>query len=166
MRARNVFVVPVLIAAVIGSSLVATGPAPAAEAAESAAWTPPAGETMPAIETRDAAPQWRPANADQWSTETPDQLVALSAPVGVQAAAPGVGERSWFAFEEFPLSSTSAARVNLANGNLLVTSTDLTLAAPGTGLRHDRFYNGLSSNPGTLGGGWGYNASTDDSSAP
>ncbi len=73
-----------------------------------------------------------------------------------------MGELPWFSFEKFPLTKTSIAQVNVANGNLLVKDTDLSLASPGYGFRQARFYNGLSTNTGTLGGGWGYNSSTNE----
>jgi YD repeat-containing protein len=51
--------------------------------------------------------------------------------------------------------------VNLANGNLLVKENDFAIAGPGYALRHDRFYNGLSTLEGSLGGGWQTNNARD-----
>ncbi|MBF4511427.1 RHS repeat-associated core domain-containing protein [Plantibacter sp. VKM Ac-2885] len=76
------------------------------------------------------------------------------APAGTVAAAPGLGSESYFAFEDFPLSDDTAARINIANGNLLITSNDGSTAAPGVGISLDRYYNGLTTKAGSFGGGW------------
>ncbi|WP_228494987.1 RHS repeat-associated core domain-containing protein [Clavibacter sp. VKM Ac-2873] len=57
-------------------------------------------------------------------------------------------------FQDITLSDDTVARVNVANGNLLLTANDGTSSAAGIGVRADRFYNGLSSSAGALGGGW------------
>ncbi len=67
-----------------------------------------------------------------------------------------------FAFEDFTLWEHSTLHVNIANGNLLVKANDSKIAVPGYGLRQDRYYNGLSTNPGSLGGGWQQNNGTFD----
>ncbi len=89
-------------------------------------------------------------------------VAPLGAPVGTVAAAPGLGELPWFSFQDFALAADSSAQVNIANGNLLVKANDLTVPAPGYALRQDRFYNGLSTDPGTLGGGWRSNNGARD----
>jgi RHS repeat-associated protein len=68
--------------------------------------------------------------------------------------APGLGELSSFTFQQFPLSVDQTAEVNVTNGNLIVKANDASIAVPGFGLRQDRFYNGLSTNAGSMGGGW------------
>jgi RHS repeat-associated protein len=73
-----------------------------------------------------------------------------------------VGELGWFSFESFQVTADTTLKVNRANGNLLVTSNDASVAAPGFGLRADRFYNGLSSLTGSLGGGWSSNSASRD----
>lgn len=76
------------------------------------------------------------------------------APGGTNAAAPGLGIDDYFAFEDFPISDDTAARVNIANGNLVITSNDGSTAAPGQGISLDRYYNGLIARDGAFGGGW------------
>jgi hypothetical protein len=81
-------------------------------------------------------------------------LQPAQAPSGTTAAAPGLGALPYFGFEKIPLSNATVARVNLGNGNLLLTSNDAVLNGPGVSLRNDRFYNGLSTEQGAFGGGW------------
>lgn len=76
------------------------------------------------------------------------------APGGTVAAAPGLGIDDYFAFEDFPLSDDTSVRVNIANGNLVITSNDGSTAAPGQGISLDRYYNGLTTSAGSFGGGW------------
>lgn len=76
------------------------------------------------------------------------------APSGTTVGAPGLGALPYFSFTQAPLTTDTVARVNLGNGNLLLTSNDGSLFGPGLGLRNDRFYNGLSTAKGSLGGGW------------
>jgi hypothetical protein len=56
------------------------------------------------------------------------------APSGTYAAAPGLGIDDYFSFEDFPVSDDTSVRVNIANGNLIVTSNDGSTAAPGQGI--------------------------------
>ncbi|WP_181574252.1 RHS repeat-associated core domain-containing protein [Microbacterium sp. SMR1] len=81
-------------------------------------------------------------------------MSSFAVPSNTVAGAPGTGELPWFPFHDFSLSSDSTAQVNLANGNLLLKANDLIVPGPGYALRHDRFYNGLSTQRGSLGGGW------------
>jgi RHS repeat-associated protein len=103
---------------------------------------------------------WQPRTGGRFGEKKSDQsqkkedVDLFSAPSGAVAAAPGVGELPWFSFHDFPLAVDTLARVNLANGNLLVTANDATIPAPGYALRADRFYNGLSPDLGVFGGGW------------
>lgn len=100
--------------------------------------------------------------ADSRSASEPEgDVTASRAPAGTPAGAPGLGEMPWFAFESFELAGDATAQVNLANGNLLLKANDLAIAGPGFALRQDRFYNGLSDEEGTLGGGWSSNSATD-----
>lgn len=181
MRACRFVVLIVLLSGVVSTALTVPTPASAAEiarqakeaafaAAESAIFTP-ASKPSPAFVPRtDFKKKWTPSLGGRFGSATTSTPVSRSAkatvspnvaPAGTTAGAPGVGELPWFSFEKFPLTTTSVAQVNLANGNLLLKSTDATLAAPGFGFRQDRFYNGLSTNWGTLGGGWDYNSSTN-----
>lgn len=152
------------ITAVAASALV-TSPASAApkvsEADPSAMqsiWEPPAEAASHPIPEDLNIPEsdWQPQPQDRFAGDSGAEgdVTLFSAPANTVAAAPGTGELPWFAFEDFALSVESAARVNLANGNLLVKANDLTVPGPGYALRHDRFYNGLSTEYGSLGGGW------------
>ena len=93
-----------------------------------------------------------------WEAPAEDRVLGddagRGAPVGTVAAAPGLGELPHYSFQEFPIARDTVAKVNLANGNLLVTANDAQVAVPGYGLRHDRFYNGLATEQGAFGGGW------------
>lgn len=85
-----------------------------------------------------------------------------SAPAGTAVGAPGLGALPWFSFDEIPLTTDTVARVNLGNGNLLLTSNDGQLNGPALTLRNDRFYNGLSTAEGAFGGGWSSSLSAVD----
>lgn len=129
-----------------------------------APWTPPDaaddGAAAPAEPptTSWAAPAEEPRAAQRRSTGTTVQR----APAGTTAAAPGVGALPWFAFDETEISLDLVARVNLANGNLLLTASDGVLNGVGPAVRSDRFYNGLSTAVGSFGGGWSSSLSQVD----
>lgn len=89
-------------------------------------------------------------------------VTPMAAPVGTNPGKPGLGELPWFAFQDFELWEQSTARVNLGNGNLLVKANDSKIAVPGFALRQDRFYNGLATTGGSLGGGWQSNNAAGD----
>lgn len=83
-----------------------------------------------------------------------ETALVAKAPAGTVAAAPGLGALPYFSFDEIPLSTDTVARVNLGNGNLLLTSADGALHGPSLSIRNDRFYNGLSTTEGSFGAGW------------
>jgi YD repeat-containing protein len=149
-----------VVASVVSVALVAAGLVgvsfPAA-ADESAIWVP---------EPFWPAPEDPAVPSEAWVPPADDRVLsgedASRAPSGTTAGAPGLGELPWFTFQEFALSGDTVARVNVANGNLLVTTNDSRVAAPGFGLRADRFYNGLSTENGAFGGGWSSSASAID----
>ncbi|GAB3617344.1 RHS repeat-associated core domain-containing protein [Okibacterium endophyticum] len=100
-----------------------------------------------------------PVAPDGDSTVPPDadgEVSPHGAPPGTPVGAPGLGSMPYFSFEEFDLGDRSTARVNIANGNLLVESSDIAIAGPGVGIDLGRVYNGLSSLDGALGGGWDF----------
>lgn len=88
--------------------------------------------------------------------------VASRAPAGTPIGAPGLGELPYFSFDEINLSIDTVARVNLGNGNLLLTASDGVLADITSSVRNDRFYNGLSSSFGSFGSGWSSSLSAFD----
>jgi RHS repeat-associated protein len=125
----------------------------AQKAANDAVWTP---GTIPA----EPADVDKPAPAPtEWKIPDPDRKLGQAvttqrAPAGTPVGAPGLGALPYMSFEDITLSDDTVARVNLANGNLLLTANDGTSSAAGIGVRADRYYNGLSSSDGSLGGGW------------
>lgn len=129
-------------------------------------WSPPDDADKggaPELKVPDEA--WEPKEGDRLVASPKDAekgIAPFGAPVGTVAGAPGVGELPWFSFQDFQLSPYSSAQVNIANGNLLVKENDFEIAAPGYALRHDRYYNGLSTARGSLGGGWHSNNGTYD----
>lgn len=165
MGLRRTVVAMCTLAGLVGAG-VAFVPTAASAEAQLQAWTPPAGQTPPTLQPRtDLDKPWHPSTGNRFTSVGGARSKVASpqaAPAGTAAAAPGIGELAWFSFEKFPLTKSSIAQVNVANGNLLVKATDLSLSTPGYGLQQARFYNGLSSDTGTLGGGWGYNASNND----
>lgn len=89
---------------------------------------------------------------------------ATTKPAGVTVLAgvgEGTGELSFYGFEEQSLTDRSGLAVNLANGNLLVRSRDLRIVGTGLDLVLARFYNSLSSTPGSVGSGWGMGTGED-----
>lgn len=132
-------------------------------------WTPP--------ETTDDAPAGEPgAPTSGWVAPTDEPRAAgqkprqqdrsstiQKAPAGTAAGAPGLGALPWFGFDETEISLDIVARVNVANGNLLLTASDSLMNGVGPALRSDRFYNGLSTATGSFGGGWSSSLSHADS---
>jgi RHS repeat-associated protein len=125
----------------------------AQKAAKDAVWTPgtipaePADASTPAPEL----PEWEIPDADR---KLGQAVSTQRVPAGTPVGAPGLGALPYMSFEDISLSDDTVARVNLANGNLLLTANDGTSSAAGIGVRADRYYNGLSSSAGALGGGW------------
>lgn len=70
------------------------------------------------------------------------------------APAPGLGSMPYFTMIEYTISDREQAQVNVANGNLFVSASDLTVASPGVGIDAGRIYNSLATSNGGLGGGW------------
>jgi RHS repeat-associated protein len=145
-----------------------TEPAPEPEPSKPTESPEPSAPAEPDGEkTEEAFPSepWAPAEGTRLDP-APDAnargVAPLGAPVGTVAGKPGLGELPWFGFEDFELWEHSTLHVNLGNGNLLVKANDSKIAVPGYGLRQDRYYNGLSTSPGTLGGGWQHNNGAND----
>jgi RHS repeat-associated protein len=101
-------------------------------------------------------------SADTQSAVIAPEVTPNAAPAGTPVGAPGLGALPFMQFQQIGLSYDTAARVNLGNGNLLLTSSDGTLSGPGIGTRNDRFYNGLSTQQGSFGGGWSSSLSSAD----
>jgi YD repeat-containing protein len=71
----------------------------------------------------------------------------------------GVGDRRFFTYDAHDLTDRMSARVNVANGNLLVDSSDLSIGGVGVDVTLHRYYNSLApaggvSDPAGLGSGW------------
>lgn len=168
MRRFNSFIGVLATAAVLVPLSVAT-PAQAVPQIPTAA--PPSGAWSPPEAIDPAIPEYVEPEED-WATGRAQIQADARAEFGgaqrrgsstVTVGAPGLGEMPWFSFHDFALSVESTAQVNLANGNMLVKAQDLAIAGPGYSLRHDRFYNSLSTEWGSLGLGWGSNNGAYDS---
>ncbi len=125
----------------------------AQKAAKDAVWTPGTIPAEPADADKPAAEptEWKIPDADRKLSQP---VTTQRVPAGTPVGAPGLGALPYMSFEDISLSEDTVARVNLANGNLLLTANDGTSSAAGIGVRADRYYNGLSSSAGALGGGW------------
>lgn len=66
----------------------------------------------------------------------------------------GIGERKGYTFESQELNDRMEAKVNVANGNLLLKETDLEIAGTGLDTSFLRYYNSLAQGASTLGAGW------------
>jgi hypothetical protein len=121
-------------------------------------WSPPAQvtrATKTAPATGEVAPESDSRVLAESQSSTAEEGVSAAAVAGpVTVGAPGLGALPHFAFEDFELWENTTARVNLANGNLLVSATDRVVAAPGITSRIERHYNGLTTVAGAFGGGW------------
>jgi hypothetical protein len=167
----------VLTAALLAGSLVVTTPTPAMAAEDERAKLAAIVADHLKDTGANADPIWEPA-ADTAGNPAPETVVpdeawepptdlrtgavagggaegtANRAPAGTTVAAPGLGSLPYFGFHKVELTDDTVMQVNLANGNLLITAADESIAAPGIGLRSDRFYNGLAALDGEFGGGW------------
>lgn len=132
---------------------VAAEPTPSTPSSSSSkAWTPSPAADDEVYEGANVPEMPVPERGSRSFQATGSQ--ARIAPSGTAVGAPGLGALPYFGFQDFNLSANMVARVNLANGNLLLTANDATLSGPGLSLRSDRFYNGLSTSVGAFGGGW------------
>jgi YD repeat-containing protein len=57
---------------------------------------------------------------------------------------PGLGEQSFYKFENHKLNDRMHLHVNLANGNLVLHANDFSIRGTGLNLRFDRYFNSLS----------------------
>lgn len=133
--------------------------APAHTAPLDTVWTPPKSAVHAGVVKPNP-----PTSAWSLPTATRKQHVKTSstsgaaspmlAPTGTTVGAPGLGALPYFSFDQHNLTTDTVARVNLGNGNLLLTSNDGIVHGPSLSIRNDRFYNGLSTDAGSFGGGW------------
>jgi len=89
----------------------------------------------------------------------PERVAAVDPDEAV--AAPGLGVQGHYGMEEFKIREGLSVAVNVANGNLVVRSTDLKFNGPGIGTSWDRFYNGLATRTGAFGGKWSLSGGHD-----
>lgn len=126
----------------VGQSAIASPqPVPAPDI-----WEPPVG-VLPENLTPDAPEDV--AWTDPLSGSTVDDRARAA------AASPKLGALPYYAMQKFNLSVDTAAQVNLANGNLIVSAQDLKIQSPGIPITVNRYYN--SQEPGMNGalrGGW------------
>ena len=64
------------------------------------------------------------------------------------------GDQARFSFQDQNLTDRLQLKVNVANGNLLLSNTDFAIHGTGTDLQLDRYYNSRSTKVSTLGKGW------------
>ncbi len=107
-------------------------------------------EQMYAARTR-TNPATRMARRRVW-TGLLAALALVSSPA--VAGAERTGEYPQSAFERQSLTDRSSIAVNVSNGNLLVSNTDLNIGGTGLDLNVGRSYNGLSDVTGSIGTGW------------
>jgi RHS repeat-associated protein len=162
---RNLALAVLVSGAVVGSAFVAT-PALAAAEPWNTVFTPPASADHNAIPPVNAPTSpWKPgvggSNASG-SAKTQAKVASPQAVTSATVGAPGLGSLPYFTFDKTELSLDVVAQVNVANGNLLLTSNDGVLNGAGLSLRNDRFYNGLSTQNGAFGGGWSSTLSQTD----
>ena len=170
MKARTALTIVVVSAvAISGLTPVAASAATrprielAAEATPADVFVPPADaddHAIPATNAPDTS--WEPVTTPRAKVVTKSVVTPNSVAAGTPVGAPGLGALPYFAFDQISLSLDTVARVNLGNGNLLLTSSDGVLNGVGPALRNDRFYNGLSSANGSYGGGWSSSLSAFD----
>jgi RHS repeat-associated protein len=149
----------------VAAPLEVETPTPAAEIVEPApspldeVWEPDGDAAAAEIPEAEAP-------VEEWSEPPANRVLsdgtAQRAPAGTVVGAPGLGALPYYGFDETSLSADTTARVNLGNGNLLLTANDSVLNGPSLSVRNDRFYNGLSSTAGSFGGGWSSAFSPDD----
>jgi hypothetical protein len=83
--------------------------------------------------------------------------MAASSLSSVPSTTAGIGDRRFYTFDGHRLNDRMSARVNVANGNLLLSATDLSIAGTGIDARIERSFNSLSTDAdpnGGFGPGW------------
>jgi RHS repeat-associated protein len=126
-------------------ALVAAGSGTTVGAGYESSWTVPAGALADGGAYRWRARGHDGALAGAWSAEMRFAV----------AAAAIVGEQRRFSFtDELTLTDRLAARVNVANGNLLLAATDLRIRGTGLDAEWTRYYNSRAPAVGPLGRGW------------
>jgi RHS repeat-associated protein len=73
----------------------------------------------------------------------------------------GYGAVPFYSFEDEPLNDRMGLRVNLASGNLLVSTSDLGISGTGLDMIFERSYNSLSGSTEVLSPGWRLNFGND-----
>ncbi len=90
----------------------------------------------------------------------PNELVQFS-PAAATTMAPGLGDQHWYGFGSHQLTDRMTLKVNVANGNLVLETSDLKIAGTGLDLSIGRTYNSLSGNSTDLGTSWTLNDGAD-----
>jgi hypothetical protein len=128
LRRSHLSLATLAIASVVVSLTVtpayATGEPVSDVTPEAAAWAPPEDASALIVpEDREISEEaWAPSEEDRFSSgESGSQM---RAPAGTVAGAPGVGELPCFSFQDLAVSSDSAVRVNISNGNVVVKASD------------------------------------------
>ena len=74
---------------------------------------------------------------------------------------PRLGLQRQYTYDTQQLSDRMKADVNVANGNLVLSNSDLQIAGTGVDLELGRFYNSKSARTGNLGYGWSLGTGRD-----
>jgi RHS repeat-associated protein len=127
-----------------GATLVTSGSGSTVASGATSTWTVPSGRL-----TANATYKWRARGHDgslggPWSGWR-FMTTSDGSPTGAQAR---------FSFQEEDLTDRLNLKVNVANGNLMLSHTDLQIRGTGIDLVLDRYYNSRSTHVSTLGKGW------------
>lgn len=92
-----------------------------------------------------------------FSSGTSAQVTTAAEPLA------GAGERPWFSYDSFALNDRLSAKVNLGNGNLVVSAVDLNLPVVGGTRSLARTYNSLAKDASSAlyGYGWRFSEAPD-----
>jgi RHS repeat-associated protein len=90
----------------------------------------------------------------------PNGLIHFS-PAAATTMAPGLGDQQYYGFWSHQLTDRMTLKVNVANGNLVLETSDLKIAGTGLDLDLGRTYNSLSGNSTDFGTSWTLNSGGD-----
>lgn len=124
---------------------VAGGLSPLVASGATASFTPPA---LP-----DGTYYWQ-ARAEEGTRVSAWSAVNDFAVAKVAAAGPGIGQQRFYGLDSTGLTDRMGISVNPANGNFLLSASDLSIAGTGISMNVDRFYNSQSDSVYELGRGW------------
>lgn len=105
--------------------------------------------------------RWGRGFRDIRALATDEAGVQTTKQIEVEQAEPRTGSLRHYSFQSFPLADRTNARVNVANGNLLLDERDLNIAGTGLDLGLTRSYNSHDDvENGEFGQGWTFSTGT------